>query len=407
MANLLNGYLNNVAKGATNPKGTLGDFQHAAKLYNSNSFALAPKTKFLYHVVLDINQAAIKSSNFNKDTIPTIALLVKSVDLPGFKITTDTVHQYNRKKQIQTGISYDSVNIVFHDDNSGLTSLLWALYYGYYYADGTQGLAGYNRTAYKNSSHNKYNYGLDNNSSEPFFNTIQIYQLSRQQYQSFTLVKPIITGWQHEKLDQADTASTSANTMVVAYESVIYGAGQVKEDSPAGFATNYYDKTPSPLTVAGGGTRSLLGRGGVVDGAVSVLGDIFDKDKKITLGTLIKGVNTVKNFKNLGKGAIKGELQGLAANIGGNLLISGVGALAGAVKDTVAQRIEDAKSSSFTEKEINKLSGNTAALSSILRKAYGAGLYDESTQVTEENLLQELKDGKNLKLNAIARSVKA
>lgn len=139
MANFLSGFLSNLGQGLTQPKGNLGDFQHAAKLYNSNAHRLAPKTKYLYHVVFNINPEAVKSSSFGQQHLSTINLLVKAVDLPSFKMTVDSVHQYNRKKQVQTKLEYDPINVTFHDDNLGVTTQLWAMYYGYYYADGAHG----------------------------------------------------------------------------------------------------------------------------------------------------------------------------------------------------------------------------------------------------------------------------
>ena len=52
MANKFNGFLDSVAGSALNPKGNLADYQHASRLYTDNNHALAPKTKFLYHVFL-------------------------------------------------------------------------------------------------------------------------------------------------------------------------------------------------------------------------------------------------------------------------------------------------------------------------------------------------------------------
>ena len=58
MANFLKGFLDNVLKGTLNPKGNLADFAHASRLYVDDSFRLAPKQKFLYHVVFNINSDA-------------------------------------------------------------------------------------------------------------------------------------------------------------------------------------------------------------------------------------------------------------------------------------------------------------------------------------------------------------
>ena len=60
MANILNGFLNNVLQGATNPGGNLKDYQHAARLFTDDAFRLAPKTKFLHHVVFELSASAQK-----------------------------------------------------------------------------------------------------------------------------------------------------------------------------------------------------------------------------------------------------------------------------------------------------------------------------------------------------------
>ena len=51
MANIFNGFLDNLVNGALSPKGDMADYTHAARLYTDDNFRLAPKQKFLYHVV--------------------------------------------------------------------------------------------------------------------------------------------------------------------------------------------------------------------------------------------------------------------------------------------------------------------------------------------------------------------
>lgn len=357
MANFLSGFLNNFSSGSTGSKGNLGDYTHAANLYNSNSFALAPKTKFLYHVVFNFHPNALDNvSSFKQQYVTTVGLLVKEVELPKFKISVDTVQQYNRKKQIHTRLDYDPVMIKFHDDNSSATTQLWSSYYGYYFADsahggsygsstsgapGTASLAKFlgnaipgvgkllgvakgiqgqtpttipefQRTSYKDISGN-FNYGLDNGSSTPFFTSIQIFQLSRHQYQSFTLVNPVINTWQHDALDNS-SSEPAANTMTVSYEAVIYGQGSVSEDNPAGFATQYYDKTPSPINLSAGQV-GLLGPNGVISGASSLLDSILTgkafSSPRALLGTVINGATLIQNTKSLSKEGLRQEGFGL------------------------------------------------------------------------------------------------
>ena len=335
MANKLNGFLDNFLSGALSPKGDMADFQHASRLYVDDAFRLAPKVKFLYFV----------NFNFYKDDkhdvlagFPTLQnkhraelnMLVKGVDLPQYRSAVEVKNAYNRKKNVQTRIDYTPVSMTMHDDNHGLTTALMEAYYRYYYRDTNVSdiTATYDpRSNYKESNGIEYRFGLDNDKMVPFFKNIKLYQFSRHEYTEYTLVNPIIESWGHDSMDQSDGAGVAENKMTINYESVLYSRGKVGEDSPATFATDHYDKTPSPLSIGGGGVGNLFGGGGVLDGASSVLGDITSGN--FGLGTLLTAANTVKNAKKLSKDSLKAEglsiLTGAIVNVGKK----GVGGLPG------------------------------------------------------------------------------
>lgn len=232
-------------------KGTVGDFSHASKLFVDGDMRLAPKVKFLYHVVFDINTNALISLGFKYKNQNEIGMLVKKIDLPKFTIQTATLNQYNRKKNIQNRIDYAPVQIVFHDDSFGVTRQLWENYYNYYYADqtATKIFGGYNpKNSTKSGLFTLSPYGLDNGSTQPFFNKITIYQMSKGQWNSYALINPLITSWNHDALAYSENAPTE-NNMMVAYESVQYDTGTVSQNSPPGFGVDHYDTTRSSLTL--------------------------------------------------------------------------------------------------------------------------------------------------------------
>lgn len=327
----INDFLSQVWKGASNPKGTMGDFQHAARLYGDNTFALAPKAGWMYYVFFSINPSAktlignfLGGKNVNRDL--EAGMLVKSADLPKFQIQTETLNQYNRKTVVQTKINYQPVSLTFHDDQSNITNSLWWNYYRYYYKDSSYGnsaAAGtglvtgspaYSNTKYKATTPVPPNaYGLNSNQGEPFFNSIIIYQMNRKFFTSYILVNPIISQWDHDKLDQSSGNKTSESKMTVQYESVFYGQGQIRIDNPPGFATFHYDLSPSPLSIQGGGTGTLFGPGGMIDGATQIFGDIENMANGNVslggvLGTAIAGANLIKNAGKLSSAGIKQEL---------------------------------------------------------------------------------------------------
>jgi len=260
-------YYDNLTKQG-NPKGNLADYSHASALYLRNNFRLTPKVPFLYHVVLDVNPLALQQLGTTVSSLldkREFNLLVSQADLPSYNVDTDTKNQYNRKKIVQTKINYDPVNFTFHDDQAGLTTLLWEAYFRYYYQDpnyarknttstpNTDVPPAYLNGMYTNEILNQRKFGLDRPRylDVPFFNTITINQLHSQNtkptFTSFTLVNPLIETIRHDTVNQ-EGQGTMQTQIRFAYESVLYGRGRTATDNPAGFADPaHYDVSPSPL----------------------------------------------------------------------------------------------------------------------------------------------------------------
>jgi hypothetical protein len=233
----------------SNPLITLRDQQHAARVFTDQQFKLAPKFDFLFHVSFKINVSALKNANIVQRYGEEINLMVKGIDLPNFTIQTETLNQYNRKKNLQYQHSLGEVTVKFHDDNMSLINQVWQNYYSYYYADSTsaQNLGAYTRNATKNSNHIPTSYGFDNKSTNPFFNQIKVYQMAKHEFVCYTLINPIITSFDHDKLNYSSN-KTREFTMKFKYEAVTYSTGSVEAGNPEGFGMSHYDTTPSPLS---------------------------------------------------------------------------------------------------------------------------------------------------------------
>tara|TARA_Y100000592_G_scaffold94963_1_gene160592 strand:- start:31 stop:885 length:855 start_codon:yes stop_codon:yes gene_type:complete len=150
-----------------------------------------------------------------------------------------------------------------------------------------------------------------------------------------TLINPVIGSFSHDNLDQADGTGVMSNTMQVLYETVIYKSGVINKalgvpntNNIPGFATIHYDKSPSPLTVLGGGTNSIFGPGGIVDGVGSVIKNVQDRN---ILGAILTASNTYNNAKKIKKKDVKEELKGLTKEG-----ILEVGKQAGSITNPVA-----------------------------------------------------------------------
>jgi hypothetical protein len=328
--------------GYTN-QGTMHDYAHASRLYLDDTFALAPKTSWIYYVVFSINPAAISEVQWNEQKRGYEAgMLVKAVDLPKFKIQVETLNQYNRKTRIQQKITYEPISMTFHDDMSNVTNSLWVNYFRYYYRDTWHGQtvrtanqlgasdrvrADYGNTKYSTGPTTKLpdgrpgghgKFGLNNNQSVPFFNAVTIYQLNAKRFTSYILVNPLFESWEHDQLDQSSGNKFAQSRCSLGYETVFYGEGRTSRDNPSGFATFHYDLTPSPLSLSGGGNSSLFGPGGILQGTQDLFGStdkLLSGNSMSSLGSLlnvgIQGSNLARNFNNITSASLKAEGQSI------------------------------------------------------------------------------------------------
>ena len=92
----------------------LRDARHAHQLYTQHNFALAPKFKFLYHIVFELYDEVGNASNNNTAKFKKeIGVLAQTADLPQYRISVENKQQYNRKKNIQTrlAVSYTHLTL--------------------------------------------------------------------------------------------------------------------------------------------------------------------------------------------------------------------------------------------------------------------------------------------------------
>jgi hypothetical protein len=291
----------------------LKDYTHASKLFRSNGYEYHPRQKFLFHVFFNLNTGQIPAlqNAFGNDDIATVGMMVKTVQLPSYSVSVDTMNQYNRKRLVQTKIDYNPVQIVFNDDQGDLIRNMWYNYYSYYYKDPSQK---YDNTSNINGSignlqtlQNGFNYnnrdiyegsrqvsdwgyigegysdtslfsGQGPNNKPPFFRDIKIYGLSQKKFASYVLINPMITEWQHDTYDYAQGGGIMTHTMSIRYETVKYYNGYIGGNQPSatvpGFADpNHYDTRRSALARPGS-TETVFGQGGLVDAGIGVLEDL-------------------------------------------------------------------------------------------------------------------------------------
>ncbi len=330
--------ITNFLKGIQDGLPGMKDFRHASRLYIDDHHKLAPKHKFLYHVVFDLDDT-VSVNSFTEAERRELNMLVKAVDLPRYDMNYEEKVQYNKKMYTNTRIVYDPINITFHDDHADTVNAFWKKYYEYEIADPVQltdAVQEISKDDYYLTNRTYTKWGLDTpkQRKKPYIRNITIFVLHNQRFTSFSLINPVIGSFSHDNLDQADGAGVLQNQMQILYETVRYNSGVIRPqgfnrgEGVPGFATIHYDNEPSPLTVLGGGTNSIFGPGGVVDGIGSVIRNVQSGN---ILGAILGASNTYNNAKKIKKGAVKEELKGIAKEG-----VKDIGKQAGTITNPVA-----------------------------------------------------------------------
>jgi len=349
----------------------LKTYSHASKTFLTNGYELAPRAKFLFHVYFTVNTQqvpALKNAFPNQD-VAQIGLMVKSVQLPSYELSVETLNQYNRKRLAQTKIEYNPVTLEFHDDGGDLVRNMWYNYFKYYYKDASQqydnaaatngsmaammqspvGFSYNNRDIYDNQRYvNDWGYigeaytdgvpGAGPTASKPpFFRDIRIYGLNQRRFAEYILINPMITNWTHDTYDYSAGNGIMNNRMTIRYETVKYYTGAVGGVRPdtnvVGFADPaYYDTVPSALARAGA-TQTVLGQGGLLDAGIGIVEDLQSGGVAGLIGAAQKAGTAYFTFKDKNIRSIVNE----EVNQGARNIIRGSlpGAVRGAIGSTV------------------------------------------------------------------------
>jgi hypothetical protein len=293
---------------------TVRDYQHGSRTFVNGVYRLNPKLQNLFHVYISLNPTVAMADNENPNSKYEIGLLAKSATLPKFTIQNKVLNSYNRKNIVQERVNYDPISIVFHDDSSNVVRNFWTNYFRYYYRDVDHQEAMFNQPYKYNARMDQaWGYSPMTSSTEPYIDSITIYSMHQKSFSSYKIIRPTITSFQHGQHIQGEYVPIE-HTMTLAYETVLYDGGRVSSDDVIGFGDSHYDKTASPLTSLGGGTRSFLGPGGLVESG----GDILTNLQSGNFGAAALGA--LRTGKNLQDADLKAMATGELATLGRNIL---------------------------------------------------------------------------------------
>lgn len=377
---------------------TLRDYRHAARIFSDDNYRLSPKYGFLFYVEFDFNPLITAISN---QATQELGMIVKSVSLPKFTIDTKTHNAYNRKNIVQNKITYDPVNISFHDDQSDNVRQFWYDYYSYFYRDPDYADATYS-APHKYQSRPSFDWGYTprpaigrsvSTDVQPYqyIQAIRIYSLYQQNFSEYELINPTITSFKH-----GDHANGENNflehQMSLQFETVKYKTGYVTRNTAGGFIDLHYDNVESP-------NPTEFGKGEVAphsypDNIVDLANASTTMNPYTDVGLAATSPSLTGAFSNALTGSLVGSIGGGGLNVGG-FSIPSLGSLNQGIPSTAALgqqlqaralQLAGATASSLANGVVGGIaSGLGPSGNSLIKLAAGAIVNPQGTLRTVEN----------------------
>jgi hypothetical protein len=319
---------------------------------NGLQFLSVPKSKFMFYVrFLRTGASSLNSDGtvniaaditFGQNVSSDIGFIVKHIERPRITFETETLNQYNKKRVVQKKVSYNPIQITFHDTIDNQVYRMFQSYFEFYFADSQHtstldwtndviasqilasnigwGFIGSNLTA-----------GLAN-----YFSTIEVYQVFSGYYNQYNLMNPKFLSFDPDSLDYAETQGINEIAMGIGYEGVDFVA------NGASLATNlalvdmmgldrsdFYEPFSGPV----------VGPGFInVDGLANLLSAPLNALNSIT-NTVNNAIESVTNPLNAALG-IGGALQGIfSSNANSLLATSAYGTSTGILGSTAGYNI--------------------------------------------------------------------
>ncbi len=348
---IFDGLLRQIATGDN-----MHDYGHANRIFASDTFRSAPKHQFLFYVRFTLNETLIQSNLYTDVKQREFGSLCKTAELPKYTIENKQLNSYNRTYTSYTKMKYEPVRFTFHDDADDNVFDFWYNYYSYYFRDSDPDTGIFNyadRHQQRNYTVWGFNPADGGKSYQHLIRYVDIFSFHNSKFTQNRLINPRILTWSQNNHDHAQGAGIMEHQMTLSYEAVKMFKGFVTNDNFPDMMLRY-DLTPSPISPLGGGTRSVLGPGGIAETTQSVIKDLASGN---FAGAALKIARAAQTWKGANLGAVVASegLQVVKDIIGGKNPLS---------------RISVPSLGSLT----NSLSlGNNGGAASLISGAIGAG----------------------------------
>ena len=254
---------------------------------NTSIWRRTPRPKFLFYVRFVRGYPTAIGSRQQDELLP---LQVKYLDQPKITPVVETLHQYNKRRIVKTGVEYQPLTIRFWNTVDDTVLRMWSEYYEFYYGDGRRTRDG-NKREWEDwnnditSRLSEESWGFSPPSYSPqegyFFSHLEIYQLYGQQYTQVNLVHPKIETFDHDSNDYSVGTEGQEITMSIRFEGVTYET----------LSGNIFDNPYLSELFRGQNINPLSNRTGG-QGSSTIANAIFNNVSNFFIDTLNRNIST-------------------------------------------------------------------------------------------------------------------
>jgi hypothetical protein len=216
------------------------------------------------------------------------------MDLPKFKVQTETMNQYNKVRIAQTKIEYDTMTIDAHDDVSDRMLRFWTDYFSFYYGQGRKSAPSEWQDDVVRGEFNEGQGGgwgyigqfgqVGGGQGMHYLQSIDVIRFYGKLMNKISFVHPYITSFDHDGNDYAEGREGSSMRIQFEYEGVVYSSGDENVNDPIhsqlldqlGFNSNFFEPSDEDPSL----TKTHEQKQGNVDDLTGGVGTDFNSGAK-------------------------------------------------------------------------------------------------------------------------------
>lgn len=255
----------------------LKDSAWASNYFGGAEMLNQPKRKFLFFCGFIGNPLAMKPEFAAELMTNKYIFMSKGMKPPSFSIETEVLNQYNRKRIVQTGVTYDTITLRVHDDVDNKMSQLMYEYMRYTNKDfSNTNKEDWVSDVVKPDFKQSENWGMNLHADKQFFSGMWLAWVNSGRVTYAIIHNPLISKIDFDDLDYTDSELAEIS-ITLDYEGVVFKDLNTNLESFSGEAIDLYNAILETESIGMPGEGpSTASAGSIAVNRSPGLGEIFN-----------------------------------------------------------------------------------------------------------------------------------